>query len=903
MENKKKILFITPHLSTGGAPQVTLNKIQLLKDEYDVFCVEYSLIAWTFVVQRNRIIELLGDNFVSLPEDKTSILKIIEVIQPDVISFEEFPEFFMNDSITKEIYKGSRTYKLYETTHDSSFPVYQKRFFPDKFHFVSAFNAFRYSMFDIPYEIIEYPVDTKTKNQTENQEKLEFDSSWKHVVNVGLFTPRKNQAYLFDIAKRLREYKIKFHFIGNQADNFRFYWGPLMEDKPKNCVVWGERGDVDSFLQASDLFFFGSRGDRNNKELNPIAIKEALEYKMPMMMYDLDVYCGKYNTEETITFLTGDLETDVKNMIEILKAEKMEELNEDEVIIISTYPDTSTRKKLTEECILSFKKTNRKIILTSHYPVSEEIQRMVDYYIYDENNTMISNSYYDHFYNYKHNYDVVINLNSMEKPNQSLAAMINLFNGFKLAKGLGFDKAISVVYDVILHDNDVSNVDKIFDKITTWNSYLTYINTDLGLGVETTSMGFKIDYFLNTFKDFRDGETFTKFCETLGCHNFLEHYFMAVLRDKENLWIEGGESILPNSGLGVSSNSEYMSILPIEGEENKLMFYFFTYNIDDKIVHVRISSNDIVYDEVINKISDCREIQKVIEFKGYPITVTVDKIDNGVIYKSTKYEINSENFESYKNNGHFKYKNQVKNQVTDYKIKLVHLQTTLNDDREQKSRESLSKVSEHGIEYVLHQNEPFKSLPPSHNCIRPQCVSMELFDEETANRLGTALTPSHYGCYDSFKTGILSEFDNDLEFLIVCEGDCIIEVDMNEFVDKVNEACRLVNQEGVEYFSFGDTKTLDFGWHQSNVVREIPNQDLMFITDKIIGLQCVMFPKGTREFLFNKLRNHKWDAADIYFNTIFVDNQKTMGILKERITTQSDGHSLIDNQYKEFRKK
>ena len=136
MSNKKKILFITPHLSTGGAPQVTLNKIQLLKDEYEVFCIEYSLIAWTFVVQRNRIIELLGDNFVSLPEDKTSILKIIDIIKPDVISFEEFPEFFMDDSITKEIYKGSRSYKLYETTHDSSFPVHKKRFFPDKFHFV-----------------------------------------------------------------------------------------------------------------------------------------------------------------------------------------------------------------------------------------------------------------------------------------------------------------------------------------------------------------------------------------------------------------------------------------------------------------------------------------------------------------------------------------------------------------------------------------------------------------------------------------------------------------------------------------------------------------------------------------------------------------------------------------------
>ena len=59
-------------------------------------------------------------------------------------------------------------------------------------------------------------------NQKDNQEKLGLDPTWKHVVNVGLFTPRKNQAYLFDIAKRLREYKIKFHFTNSFSSSFFF---------------------------------------------------------------------------------------------------------------------------------------------------------------------------------------------------------------------------------------------------------------------------------------------------------------------------------------------------------------------------------------------------------------------------------------------------------------------------------------------------------------------------------------------------------------------------------------------------------------------------------------------------------------------------------------------------------
>jgi len=173
-------------------------------------------------------------------------------------------------------------------------------------------------MFDIPYEVIEYPIENREKRKELFQEKLGLDKGYKHVVNVGLFTERKNQKYIFEIARKLENSKIKFHFIGNQADNFKGYWEPLMNNKPENCIVWGEKDNVNEFLEASDLFMFPSKGDRNNKELNPIAIKEAIEYGIPMMMYNLDVYCGKYDKLPQVTFLTGDIDKDVNNMMDVL---------------------------------------------------------------------------------------------------------------------------------------------------------------------------------------------------------------------------------------------------------------------------------------------------------------------------------------------------------------------------------------------------------------------------------------------------------------------------------------------------------------------------------------------------------------------------------------------------------
>jgi FkbM family methyltransferase len=307
----KKILFIAPHLSTGGLPQVLVNKLELLKDEYKIQCVEWSWHGDAFVVQKNRIKNLIGpENLFSLGEDKTQLFTLINEFKPDIVCLEEFCEHFIPEEINEKLFDKDRTYKLFETTHDSSIPVTNKRWFPDKFIFVSPFNAFRYSMFDVPYEIIEYPIDIVKPNKKWAQEQFMLDPEWKHVVIVGLFTERKNQGYVFEMAKQLKDEKILFHFIGNQADNFKHYWEPLMNDCPDNCVVWGERSDVDTFLQASDLFLFPSRGDRFNKELNPIAIKEAIKYELPMMMFNLDVYCGKYNDDKNIRFMTGDINED-----------------------------------------------------------------------------------------------------------------------------------------------------------------------------------------------------------------------------------------------------------------------------------------------------------------------------------------------------------------------------------------------------------------------------------------------------------------------------------------------------------------------------------------------------------------------------------------------------------------
>lgn len=312
----KRLLIIASHLSTGGLPQVVLKRVELLMKDCEVYVMEYRQLAWKYVVQRNKIIELLGDNFISLGRHETEEKRdkfeyYFKSIKADIVHMEEIPEMFMRDEHADIVYSKDRTYKLFETTHTSTFNINNKKYFPDKFLFVSEYSKEEYSKFNIPSEVINYPIDKIEKQRDKYIEELDLDPNYFHVLNVGLFTQGKNQGHIFKMAEKMQNYKIQFHFIGNQAGNFEDYWEPLNNLKLDNCRVWGERDDVEKFYHACDLLLFPSV-----LELNPLVVKEALTYEMPIFMNRLPVLRNIYDNDYLITYLTGDYESDILLLLE-----------------------------------------------------------------------------------------------------------------------------------------------------------------------------------------------------------------------------------------------------------------------------------------------------------------------------------------------------------------------------------------------------------------------------------------------------------------------------------------------------------------------------------------------------------------------------------------------------------
>lgn len=494
---KRRLLFITPHLSTGGQPQYLLQKIKSFLNEFDIYCIEYTYYGDAYVVQRNQIKNLLGNNFFGLSSDKNYLLELINKINPDIIHFEEIPDTFVDESILKKIYVDDRNYHILVTTHSSYTKPENIKYTADKFVLVSEWskvvfdNVFKGT---IPCEIWEYPIIKVDYDKDKSKEELGFDKEYKHILNVGLFTPGKNQKHIIELAKICLNEKIIFHFVGNRAVNFEDYWGPLIVDLPKNCILHGERPDVDKFYMASDLFYFPSLW-----ELNPIAIKEALSYNLPIFIKNLETY----PIYKESSYITDNISVS-KNMI--LK-HFGESIKNDTICLVVAHTNTDYRKSLLIECLSSI---NLPVVLSTNYPVSEESQLLCDYYIYNKNNPLL---YKEEFskYNVSYNYWYLDNKgNRITTPfnfEHGYAAYSLIREGLELIEKLGYRKVHIINYDYQISEKTLDDNSTSLDEF----DIIAYKYGEKDYDEDSYCSGFissKVEHILPFFKEFQNRESY-----------------------------------------------------------------------------------------------------------------------------------------------------------------------------------------------------------------------------------------------------------------------------------------------------------------------------------------------------------------------------------------------------------
>ena len=888
----KKLLCIAPHLSTGGLPQYLTKKVELLKDEYEIHLVEWQdVTGGRLIVTKNKIRNLVPKSrFYTLGEDKMELMDLINQIQPDIVHCEEIPEFFMENKVAEKLYAADRTYKIVETSHDSSFDTEQKRFFPDKFMFVSQWQIDQYKDIDIPKVLVEYPIEYIPRpDRTEALQKLGLDPNKKHVLHIGLFTPRKNQAEFFEYAKMMPDYQ--FHCVGNQADNFKWYWEPLMNDKPSNVTWWNERTDVDSFYQSMDLFLFTSRGTNNDKETMPLVIREAISYQIPLLIYNLEVYQNYFDKFDSVNYLKfDDLDYNQKAIEKHLKVSEDSITPSKEAYVVCTYPVTDAIVQTTKDCINSLKRDGRKIIISSHAPVPKDLQEMVDYVFYDSNNILTKHTYYSSFNFYTGLYDTNVNLRGEGNDIYHGPACYTSFrNPATFAKNLGIDKLHFINYDYILKDEDYINyISKI---LNTKDTFFGEFEAQEGKCYYTYFFSATPNAILRQTPDIHSAKEYDNLMFTCGSEsNGIENMYYHLFKDYPDNHIEPREKFESDAEKYFDfedySMVEYYTILPTNVPGRFCPWITISNAKESKLIHYTVERNgELIIDrdlEVTGKYYFWDMVPYSLE-DNTKVTFHITDLNTGEFIKEHTFNLNKDYFlNKMPNNGNFNWKGDTAQYVQKPKVKLMHLVTEPEtNEKEMRSVENIREFCElTGIKYEQRINEIYRDVPPKENCARPDDVQ----DKPGYYKLA----PGHYGCYLAHKNAMLAEDNKDYDYVLIFEGDVIVDSPYSELYTKLIE----FNQTAIKT----DMDIIGFGNPTNNRNLNGPKvDDIHTDVTPFVPAQSYLITRSKIDSIQEKVRTFPWDAFDLWVCNIA---RLRVGTADKIYTKHLPGFSIIEQEFK-----
>ena len=893
----QKILYVTPHLSTGGAPQYLLKKIELLNDQYDIYVAEYNDYG-IFRVQKDEIITLLGKKHKTISERREELLEWIDEISPDIIHFEEMPELFnIEDEIATKIYSKDRPYKIFETSHDSSFDPKLKKYFPDKFLFCSDNQLIKFRSIDVPACVIEYPVKKyKRKNRVEGLKYLNLDPEYKHVLNVGLFTSRKNQAEIFEYAKHLINEKIQFHFIGNQAPNFKDYWGPLMENKPDNCIVWGERSDTHNFYSCMDLFLFTSKGHHFDKETNPIVLKEAECWDIPIMLHKIDSYLDKFDNK--FKFLSEDITINVLKILNMLK------IDSHKFSISSDYNgdvlnNESTKLHLSFDGDI-FQSLKDKLVIISDFKndlcvmrSKVECQHM---FIWPHGIPEFFHGLTVSIYDLP--FDYFSNLNGDDKINNHNLIIQKKFKFNKGPDSIVFNNKPISLYGVKDDPSSWFTMNEVFLSEVYKNLNITKNDIVLDIGAH---FGFFSLYALNRgAKKIYSVEpcqsNFDILCKNVGNFDQIKPINLAL--DKElgqrefiivgpsatNSFYESHNNGANNPVSQGIRNTEVVNTVDFnsflknnelhrvdaikmdcEGAEWDILpqisddfLKYKTRKLTIELHQFNISGPNREQNMIQHSIR-CEKLKNRLDGLGYDITMNIMK-DHIVIDKDGLGQLWAKRYP---------------------KIKIVHMLCTTTGEREIESIKHINRlVDVTGWVYEQSLNKRFTDLPPADTCVRPEVVQKEPGDYK--------LTGAHYGNYMAHRRVFEEHMTDEYDAILFCECDAIFIKPPEEVFKIIIDSYDDLMYNNLSYMSFGK-RIPDWNYDE---------YEDFGVADRMSEAHCYLVPTSKKNYFIEKFENTGWDTYDLWLNSfVFPDNK--CGIVKEPISIQCSGDSYLDKSHKD----
>ncbi len=223
------------------------------------------------------------------------------------------------------------------------------------------------------------------------REELGFDLTKTHILNVGLWTEGKNQKEGIEVARILEQThpNLHFHFVGNQAENFENYWGPIMNNLPSNVTIWQEREDVDRFMIASDVLMFNSL-----IECNPLVVREAISYGLKILTRNLSQYMGMF--DNYITEIESNDYNDIsKKLLELIDSKKTYTIKEEEGFgnqLFKFYNKVMDSEFVKNEKLEKNYRVNQHFVVNPFIEIVGDSESKFEITFYDEKNNIVYNN-------------------------------------------------------------------------------------------------------------------------------------------------------------------------------------------------------------------------------------------------------------------------------------------------------------------------------------------------------------------------------------------------------------------------------------------------------------------------------------------------------------------------------
>jgi len=459
-----------------------------------------------------------------------------------------------------------------------------------------------------------------------------------------------------------------------------------------------------------------------------------------------------------------------------------------------------------------------------------------------------------------------------------------------LGKYFNHEKLYFVNYDYVLKDESyIDNISNILDKKDT---YFGFDVSAEGNCFTTYFFAAKASVMLDRLKEIKNEQEYTQCMIDCGSEsNGVENMYYHLWKDYPNNYVETKEQFTKNIEeyfhFEDFSMVEYYTVLHTNISNHFCPWITISNNTESKLIHYTVIKNgELIIDRQLfaNGKYHFWDLIKYTLNDKFTVTFDVKDSISGQDVVKHMFNLDKDYFENtLQNNGKFTWNLPADEYYKKHNIKLLHLVTEPEtNEKEQRSIENLKSFCKHtGIVYDMKINKIWKELPPSEDCVRPQDIDWK--PQSIGNGFGK-LTPGHYGCYLAHKNAITDLDNQNYDFILIFEGDTIIDSDFNELYESLFRFNRIANEQNLDLVGFGNPK-------ETTNINGPQIEDIHCDVIPFVPAQSYLIPQSKLENWYNKLMNEKWEAWDLWIMNI---GRMKSGIADKVYTKHLPGFSLVD---------